>query len=73
MNTPDSHRCFCFGDHSTELLSIDNPGKWNNIVHEYELIGADMDSLTDIAAFVQVVPPEYSAGLILLPFSGGAR
>ena len=55
METPDSHRCFCLGDHSTYLFLIDNRGNWNNIVHEYVLIGADLDSLTDIAVFVRVV------------------
>ncbi len=34
---------------------MDNPTKWNNIVHKYRIKGHDLDSLTDIAVFVEVV------------------
>ena len=47
--------CIRVGDHSTDLWGIDNLAKRNNIVHVYVLIEADLDSLTDIAVFVQVV------------------
>ena len=55
METSDWYRCFRIGLHCIYRWLMHKLANWNNIVHKYVLIEVDLDSLTDIAVFVQVV------------------